>query len=107
MPKRKPPPENRAWARIVNHEWRVNLVSGEVLSPVREISAVEARRLAKSLPVFYLGYLIPTRELSGDEPAIEAELNHDRDQTSGFEHNSFALHRGDRGTEAVIIEHHH
>src|SRR5664279_123362 len=107
MPKRKPPPEKRVWARLVNREWRVNLVSGEILRPVRELSVLEARSAASSLPVFYLGFLIPVRELTGDRSAIESELALSEDDVEGSEWNSFTLFRGDRGTEAVIIDHNH
>jgi len=107
MPNRKTPPEKRVWARMVIREWRVNLVSGEVLQPVRELQVEEARRADSSMPVFYLGYLIPVRELTGDIASIESELAQSRQDDDGFEWNSFALFRGDRGTEAVIIEHNH
>lgn len=107
MPKRKPPPEKRVWARIVDREWRVNLVSGEILRPVRDLSVEDARRAASTLPVFYLGFLLPVRELTGNRSSIESELAQPRDEVEGVEWNSFSLFRGDRGTEAVIIEHNH
>jgi hypothetical protein len=107
VPKPKRPPEKRVWARIVNGEWRVNLMNGEVLIPVRRLSVIEARRMMTNLPTFYLGFLMPVRELTGDKAAIEAELALSRAKVTGYEWNSFELFRGDRGTEAVVIEHHH
>lgn len=79
MPKREPPPEQRVWARMVDREWRVTLVRGEVLRPVHELSVADARSATLRLPVFFLVFLL----------------------------NSFALFRGDRGTDAVIIDHNH
>jgi len=107
MPKRKPPPERRVWARVIDREWRLNLVGGEVLRPERELSVEDARRAAAAMPVFYLGYLLPVLELTADSSSIESELNRSREDIDGPEWNSFALFRGDRGAEAMIIEHHH
>jgi len=50
MPKRKPPPERRVWARVINHAWRATLVDGEVLTPIRDITAAEAADVSASLP---------------------------------------------------------
>lgn len=107
MPKRKPPPEKRVWARIVNREWRVNLPSGEILTPVRLLSKAEAQTLSMTLPVYYLGFVLPVRDLTSDRALIAAELAHTGDDVTGPEWNELHLFRGDRGTEAVIIEHHH
>ena len=107
MPKRKRPPEKRVWARIVNREWRVNLVSGEVLTPVRDLSATEARVLMMGRAVFSLGFLMPVRELRGDDTAIASLLNSTESDVRGPEWNSIALFRGGHGTEAIVIEHHH
>lgn len=107
MPTRRPRPEKRDWARIVDREWRLNLVSGEALSPVREVSVREARELVARLPVYYLGYLISVRRLTGDSDAIEAELGRSRADVDGSEFNEFHLFRGDRGTEALVIDHRH
>ena len=107
MPKRKLPPEKRTWARLVHQEWQLNLVSGEVLVPVRELSASEARQLSRTLPVFYFGFGMPVRDLTGDSGAIEAELNLTRNDVRGPEWNYLALYRGPRGTEAVVIDHQH
>ncbi len=107
MPKRKPPPEQRVWARMVDREWRVTLVSGEVLRPVHELSVVDARSATLRLPVFFLGFLLPVRELTGDRSLIDSELAQSRDDVDGPEWNSFTLFRGDRATEALIIDHNH
>ena len=107
MPKRKPPPKKRAWVRVVNGELRVNLTSGEVLTPVRDLSVADARQLVVGMPVFYFGYGIPVRELTGESAAIDLALTSSRDDVDGWEYNTFAFFRGDRGTAAVVIEHHH
>lgn len=107
MPKRKPPPEKRIWARIVNREWRVHLVSGEVLTPVRDLPIGEAREFAKLLPVYFLGYGLPVRDLTNDANAISSEFALAAADISGPEFNELRLFRGDRGTEAVIIERFH
>lgn len=107
MPKRKAPAAKRTWARIVGREWRVTHVSGETLRPVRDLDLPEARRLTATLPVFALGYLLPVRDLTGDRASIAAELAMAEEDDVGPEFNSVALFRGDRGTEAVVIERHH
>lgn len=95
------------WARVVDREWRVHLVSGETLGPVSSLTTESARHAARSLPVYMIGFLLPVEELTGDEAAINAELARPYDELGGFEGNTFALFRGDRGTEAVVIERHH
>lgn len=107
MPKRKAPPTPKVWARIVDREWRVHLVGGETLRPVKELTAKEARVAAQSLPVYSLGYLLPVEELTGDGAAIETELARAHGRVEGFEGNTFALSRGERGSEAVVVERHH
>lgn len=107
VPKRKPPPAQRVWARVVDREWRVHLVSGEILRLVSDLTTESARQAARSLPVYTIGYLLPVTELTGDEAAMGAELARPYDEVDGFEGNTFALFRGDRGTEAVVIERHH
>lgn len=107
MTKGKRAPEKRDWARIVNREWRLNLVSGEVMTPARELSVAEARKLVVTLPVYYLGYLISVRQITGDKAAIAAELGRSRTDVGGAEFNEFYLFRGDRGSEAVVIDHQH
>ena len=107
MPRPKQKPNSRDWARIVNREWRLTTASGEVLIPVRPIDAAEARELSSGQPVYYLGYLIPVRVLTGDRAALEVELSLSGAETTGPEYNTFHLFRGDRGTEAVVVEHHH
>lgn len=94
------------WARQLNGEWQVNLVDGEVLRPVREVTVDEARALARGLRVFWVSYLAPVRELTGDERALAIEL----DRVSNdmvLESNSSELFRGSRGTEALVLLHHH
>lgn len=107
MTKRRPPTEKRDWARIVNREWRLNLATGEALTPVRELSKGEAKVLAETLPVYYFGYLIPVRQLTGDSTAIARELAQSASDASDPEYNEFHLFRGDRGTDAVIVVHQH
>jgi hypothetical protein len=107
MPKRKPPPEKRTWSRIVNGEWRVYLVSGEVLAPVRDLTIIEAHTLATVMSVYHLGYLLPVRDLTNDHTAIASEFALAADGISGPEFNELHLFRGDGGTEAVVIEHRH
>jgi hypothetical protein len=65
------------------------------------------RDLVGTLPVYYLGYLIPVRDLTGDAAAIAAELAESRAHVAVPEYNDLHLFRGDRGTEAVVIEHQH
>ena len=107
MPKRKPPPEKRTWARIVNREWQLNLVDGEILTPVRELSVLEGRQLIRNLRVFYFGYGMPVRELSGDGAAIESELKLVSGDVRIPERNGLELYRSTDGAEAVVIYHQH
>jgi hypothetical protein len=107
MPKRKPPPVKRTWARIVNREWQLNLVGGEILTPVRELSVAEGRQLIKKLRVFYFGYGMPVRELSGDGAAIESELKLVSGDVRIPERNELELYRSPGGTEAVVVYHQH
>lgn len=106
MPKRKPAPERRVWARHLNREWQVNLVDGEVLRPVHVVTVEEARALARSLRVFWVSYLAPVRELTGDERPLADELDRVTNDME-LESNSSWLFRGSRGTEALVLEHHH
>lgn len=106
MPKRKPPLERRVWARLINHEWRVTLVDGEVLTPVRDLERGEVGDLARNLPTFLIGFLEPVRALTGDADAISAEIGRIT-VDGGIETNRASLFRGSVGTEAVVLEHRH
>lgn len=107
MAKRRKPPERRVWARLVDREWRVTLVDGEVLRPVGPLSPAEARTASTQVRTFLIGFLMPVVDLTGDDRAIRAATSLTATDDSGAEWNSCARFRGDRGTEAVVIEHHH
>ncbi|MDQ1561339.1 MAG: hypothetical protein QOE85_680, partial [Actinomycetota bacterium] len=51
MAKRKPPPEKKVWARIVNQGWEIYLTNGETLRPIELIGREQAERLARTLSV--------------------------------------------------------
>jgi len=106
MPKRKPAPERRVWARHLNGEWQVNLVDGEVLKPVRDVTLEEARVLATHLRVFWVSYPSPVRELTDDADALAEELALVTNDMR-LESNSSVLFRGSGGTEALVLHHHH
>ena len=106
MPKRKPPPEKRIWARMLGTEWQINLLDGEVLKPVRDLTAPEARELVSGRRVFLISYLSPVRELTGDSRTIETQLAAVSNEPALFA-NSASLFRGARGSEAVVLEYHH
>jgi len=91
---------------MIGREWQINLPSGEVLRPVSEIDPTESRRLAQRIPVYWLSYLSPVRDLTGDASEIEQELTR-TDNSQGLETNSSWLFRGNEGTEVLVLEHHH
>jgi hypothetical protein len=91
---------------MIGADWQVNLPSGEVLKPVSVLEPSDARQLAQRLPVYWLSYLSPVRELTGDASEIEWQLKL-TDNSRKLESNSSWLLRGSNGTEAVVLEHHH
>lgn len=106
MPKRKPPPEKRVWARSLNGDWQIILPSGEKLTRVATLTVEEARRMTAPSMVLILSFGQPVREIAGSSPEFEHELAKVRPEYTLFS-NSLSTFRGDRETAAIVFEWHH
>jgi hypothetical protein len=71
------------------------------------LTVPDARELAAKLRVFYFGYAIPVRELTGDRKAIETELESADEERAGPEWNRLALFQSASGVQALVIDHRH
>jgi len=112
MPKGKRPAPPKLWARIVHNEWQIYLPSGETLEPVREIGAVEAETLSRSLPAYWISFLSPVRDLTSDFASIKQEMKKvvwtGGDLTDAVMlKNSVRLFESSSGLRAVVFEFHH
>jgi hypothetical protein len=58
------------------------------------------------MSVYWLSYLSPVRDLTADATEIDRELAR-TDNSGELESNSSWLFRGTKGSEALILEHHH
>jgi hypothetical protein len=106
MPKRKPPAAKKTWARQLRDGWHLMLATGEDLRPTRELDVVEAAQLARTLPVYWFGFMVPVRELTGQSAEIAAELAKVADSFA-FDTTSLYLFEAPGGVKAVVFEYHH
>ena len=112
MPKRKPPAPPKLWARAVGRQWQIYLPTGETLESVEELDVAMAARMGRTLPTYWISFLSPVRDLTGDQPAIAAELHNvvwtggDLTEATVYK-NSVHLFASPSGTRAVVFEFHH
>jgi hypothetical protein len=108
MAKRKPPPEKKVWARIVNQSWEIYLTNGETLRPIKLIGRGQAEQMARAMSVYRISFLSPVVNLTGNEKQIASELALvDDSGRSDFDTNTVWIFGADTQTRAVVFEYNH
>jgi hypothetical protein len=107
MPKRKPPPAPKLWARMIaGRDWEIYPTDGKTLREIETLTVSAARELSDSVPVYWISFLSPVREITGDSRAIEAELKL-VNPTVYYDTNTVSLFGSSSGSRAVVFEYQH
>lgn len=93
---------------MVGPGWRITMPDGDVLLTSRDVEQAESRDLARRMPVLLISYLSPVRDLTGDVEEIAAQIAiMDRENAEPYEINTASVFKGSRGSEVLVLEHHH